>query len=210
MRISPLLAAALTALPLVTSAQPAQPPMNAVTLYGGYRGGGGFTDSVTGDSIDVKESGAVSVAIDVPIDGMRQYQFFVSHQSSKFETGAQSSPAVAGLNGQSVSVTYFHVGGTNFFEGQVGRGAYLVGGLGVTLFSPGLNGYSEEWRPSMNIGLGYEWPLGRNLSLRAEVRGYLTLVNSSGGLFCSGGCVVSIKGDTFGQGEAMLGLSARF
>ena len=36
------------------------------------------------------------------------------------------------------------------------------------------------------------------------------LVNSSGGLFCSGGCVVSIEGDVVTQGELMLGLSARF
>jgi hypothetical protein len=42
------------------------------------------------------------------------------------------------------------------------------------------------------------------------MRGYGTLVNSSGGVFCSGGCVVSISGDSIGQGEVMLGLTTRF
>jgi hypothetical protein len=46
--------------------------------------------------------------------------------------------------------------------------------------------------------------------LRFEGRGYATLVDSSGGLFCSGGCVISIKGSTVTQGEALLGLSFRF
>ena len=81
--------------------------------------------------------------------------------------------------------------------------------LGATLFNPA-QGYSSEVRPSINIGIGYQLPLGDTLALRVEARGYGTFVNSSGGLFCSGGCVVSIKGDAITQGEVMLGLSARF
>jgi len=204
MRYSMVLVAALTVLPVAASAQ------SALTIYGGYRGGGGFDDAVTGRSIDLKETGSVAASIDLPLDARRQYQFFVSHQKSKFEVAAQPGASAAAIDGQSVSVTYFHIGGTLFIEGQVGRGAYVVGGLGATLFSPGLNGYSDEWRPSANIGIGYEWPLARGVSLRFEARGYLTLVNSEGGMFCSGGCVVSIKGDSFTQGEALLGLSMRF
>ena len=86
----------------------------------------------------------------------------------------------------------------------------MVGGLGATLFSPGTNGFSSEWRPSMNVGLGYQWPLGGRLALRAEARWYVTLVNSQGGLFCSGGCVIRVSGDTFTQGDAQLGLSLEF
>ena len=82
-------------------------------------------------------------------------------------------------------------------------------GVGATLFNPGA-GYSSELYPSINLGMGYQWLLGKTFALRAEARGYATLVNSSSGVFCSGGCVVSIKGDTVGQGEVMLGLSTRF
>jgi len=35
-------------------------------------------------------------------------------------------------------------------------------------------------------------------------------VDSSSGFFCSGGCVVQIKGTTFTQAEAMAGIAARF
>jgi len=58
----------------------------------------------------------------------------------------------------------------------------------------------------------YMLPVGKNFGLRFEARGYATLLNNSGGMFCSsnGGCVVSIKGTALYQGEALIGLSGRF
>ena len=205
MRPLTILAAALMALPVAAVAAD-----SAVTLYGGYRGGGSFSDVGSGRPIDVKQSASAAASVDFAIDASRQLQFFVAHQKSKFETGAAPAAPASGLNGQSVSVTYFHLGGTNFFDGPIGRGPYVVGGLGATLFSPGTNGFSSEWRPSMNVGLGYQWPLGGRLALRAEARWYVTLVNSQGGLFCSGGCVIRVSGDTFTQGDAQIGLSLNF
>ena len=85
-----------------------------------------------------------------------------------------------------MTVSYLHLGGTNYFEGAVGRGAYVVGGLGATRLAPGLSGLSAEFRPSLNLGLGYQWPIAGALSFRAELRGYFTLINSSGGLLSMG------------------------
>lgn len=205
MRFRMILAAALAAAPAAALAAE-----GAVTVYGGYRAGGGFTDDATGRSIDVKNSGTFAASIDLPIDASRQVQVFVSHQKSKFDAGGPPGSPVAALTGQSMSVTHFHLGGTNFFDGRIGHGPYVVGGLGATLFDPGVNGYSSEWRPSISVGVGYQWPLGERLALRVEARGYVVLVNSSGGLFCSGGCVVTIRGDSFTQADAQVGLSLRF
>ena len=111
-----------------------------------------------------------------------------------------------------VSISYLHVGGRVFFEGShLASGSYLVGGLGITHLAPSLHGLSSEVRPSMNLGLGYQWMLSKKVALRTEVRGYVTLIHSSGGFFCSGGgCVVSIRGDTMLQVEGLLGLSYGF
>jgi hypothetical protein len=62
----------------------------------------------------------------------------------------------------------------------------------------------------MNLGIGYQLPLGERVALRFEARGYATLVDSDSALFCSGGCVVSIKGDTVTQGDILLGLTFRY
>lgn len=205
MRASTLFAALLSVLPASAFAEG-----GALTLYGGYRSGGSFTDSTTSQSIDVGDSGAASVSLDLPLDASRQLQLFIGHQASKFAVGALPATPASGLDGRSVSVTYVHLGGTYFFDGPVGRGPYVVGGVGATLFSPTVSGYSSAWRPSLGIGIGYQWPIAPRVSVRVEARGYLTLVDSEGSLFCSGGCIVSIRGDSFTQGEALIGLSLGF
>jgi hypothetical protein len=178
----------------------------AVTVYAGYRGGGSFTDVDTEQSLKLGASGAVSLALDIPLDPSRQYQVFVSHQRTHLSLDRTS---FAGGNRLGMDITYLHIGGTYFYDTEVGQGPYFVGGVGATLFNPA-SGYSNELYPSINVGMGYQWPLGDTLAVRFEARGYATLVDSSGGVFCSGGCIVSIKGDTVTQGELMLGLSARF
>jgi hypothetical protein len=194
----PLVAAAL----LAGAALPPAAAQSGLTLYGGYRGGGSF-DSPSGDSATLNGSFAGSAAVDIGYDAARQIQLFASYQSSEL-------PAFAGNPALPLRVGYLHLGGTNYFDGQVGRGGYVVGGLGATLLTPDATGLSSEWRPSMNLGIGWQWPLADKLSLRFEVRGYLTLINSSGTLFCSGGCIVAIQGDLLTQAEAMVGLSLGF
>jgi hypothetical protein len=177
---------------------------NSITVYGGWRGGGSFQqDTSPFESLSLKSSASGSIALDFGLDAMRQVQVFASYQSTELEATA-GTPMVA------LTVGYLHLGGTNYFEGAVGRGAYVVGGLGVTRLSPGLSGLSDEYRPSINLGVGYQWPIAGALSLRAELRGYFTLINSSGGLFCSGGCVVAVKGDGLTQVEGLLGLNLAF
>ena len=174
------------------------------TLYGGYRGGGSFlTDTDPSQSLSLRSSAAGSVALEWGVDSVRQVQLFASYQSTDIEASS-STPQVP------LTVSYLHLGGTNYFEGAIGRGAYVVGGLGATRLAPGLSGLSAEIFPSLNLGLGYQWPIAGPLSLRMELRGYFTLVNSSSRLFCSGGCVVAIKGDGFTQVEGMLGLNVAF
>ena len=183
---------------------------NAVTLYGGYAWGGSFQQA--GDSTataDLAASGAGAASIDWALDSARNVQLFASGQRTTLQLPAGSVPPGSPTS-LSMSIYYLHLGGSNFFEGTAGRGGYVAGGLGATFMSPGLDGLSSEVRPSMSVALGYEHPFTPSLALRAELRGYVTLINSNGGFFCSGGCVVALKGDAMLQGEALLGLSLRF
>ena len=157
-----------------------------------------------------RSSGAGAISLDLGLDASRQLQLFVSRQSSHISVEQAGAPSGAVPGKLPMKVTYMHIGGTSFLEGRIGRGAYVVGGLGATLFEPGSEGFENELRASMNLGIGYQLPLGERMALRIEARGYATLVNSSGGLFCSGGCAISIKGDTMTQGEVQLGLSFRY
>jgi hypothetical protein len=201
----PLVRSALAAgLALAASASSAQ---GVLTLYGGARAGGEFTNQSAGDTAIKLDSGAAgALSFDWTLADGRQAQAFYSFQRS-----ALPGSALNQADDVAVNISYLHLGGRVFFEGiHVTDGAYLVGGLGITHLSPGLGGLSSEVRPSLNLGLGYQWMLSRQVALRGELRGYATLINSSGGFFCSGGCVVSIRGDTMTQVEGLLGLSFAF
>lgn len=200
MQIHTLGAAALLTL---AAAAPAT-AQNSLAVYGGYRGGGSFEqDASPQAAIDIKSSASGALAFNFTVDAARQGQVFVSYQSTDLEASS-TTPKLP------LTVTYLHFGGTNYFEGAIGRGAYVAGGIGATWMSPSLNGLSSEVRPSLNLGLGFEWPITGALSFKAELRGYFTLINSNSSLFCSGGCVVAIKGDGLTQVEGLLGLSLAF
>ncbi|MEC5384556.1 hypothetical protein VVD49_02420 [Uliginosibacterium sp. H3] len=187
-------------------------PRNAITLYGGYRAGGSFSEQDTGNTIDVKDSGAASLAVDIGIDPQRQVQIFLSHQSTHMDFSKVAAPKSSAL-GESrlpLTVDYLHVGGTYFYEGTIGTGPYVVGGIGASIFQLDGPGYGQEVFPSINLGLGYQWMFARHLAVRLEGRVYGNLLKGSGGMFCSGGCVVSIQGNSLGQAEALLGISLPF
>lgn len=178
---------------------------SGVTVYGGYRFGGYFTDVNTEKKWELTDGGSFALAVNLGIDARTQYELFVSHRRSALKPSG-FAPAVDGFG---LDVTYYHVGGTYFFD-RVGQGAYLAGGLGLTRFVPHSEGLSSETKFSINLGMGYLIPLGKHLGIKLEARGFGTLVDSSGGMFCSGGCVVQIKGSTLTQGEVLAGLTARF
>lgn len=201
-RFRPLLVAAAAVLALPAWAQ------NAITAYGGARAGSGFRASGSDAALDLRSSAAASLALEWPYDSSRQLQLLASHQRTRLALG---SAAGAGAPAEMpLRVSYLHLGGLNFFDGPVGRGPYVAGGLGLTVLSPRLQGTSSRVRASLNAGLGYQWPLTQQLALRAELRGYATLIRSTGSFFCSGGCVVQIKGDTLTQVEGQLGLTFGF
>lgn len=179
----------------------------ALTLYGGARGGGEFEDaSGNGNTFKLDSGAALSASVDWLLDDGRVGQVFYSFQRSALPGKAFGRPADVAVN-----ISYLHLGGRAFVDGDARQGGgYVVGGLGVTYFSPGGTGLTDELRASGNVGVGWQWMLASNVALRSEVRGYLTLINASGGFFCSGGCVVSIRGNTLVQAEAMLGLSVGF
>ena len=201
-----LVAAVISAGARAQGGAPNAPGMeSSVTAYAGYRFGGGFTDVTTGKTWEPTEGPAFSVAADFGIDRRTQWEIFISYRNSALKASGFSPVA----NNIGLGITYYHLGGTYFVE-QVGEGVYVVGGLGLTNFTPREAGLSSETRFSLNVGVGYMIPLGKHLGLKLEGRGYATLIDSSGGFFCSGGCVVQISGTTFTQAEVMAGIAARF
>jgi hypothetical protein len=171
---------------------------SSISLYGGDRFGGSAVDSTTGSSIHLQDGSSVAVALDLGLDPNRQIELFYSHQSTA-------------LTNLSLVLYNYHIGGTVFFE-ELGRGPYVVGGIGGTTAKPGRSGLNSETFFSGNLGIGWMMPLGSHVGLRFEARGYGIVLKNNSALFCGGsaGCIVSIKGSALYQGEVLGGLSFRF
>jgi hypothetical protein len=198
-----MLAVLAAAVPAAAHAQQG----HMVSVYAGYRFGGELTDAATGEAWEMTEGAAYAVSVAFDIDRRSQYELFVGRRSGELALRASSfAPAVSRIG---LNVTYIQFGGTYFYE-EIGRGLYLLGGVGLTNLDPRESGLDAETNFSLNIGIGYMIPLAERVALKLEGRGFATLVSSSSALFCSGGCVVQIKGDTFAQGEISAGIAVRF
>jgi len=192
---------------------------SSIAVYAGYRDGGSFDNQVsaqpvsgapTTSSASLEGGETFSASFEVPLDYARQFQVFYSFQESSIDVTANFAGLVPARVNLPLHISYLQLGGTNYFSGEVGDGGYVVGGLGATYLDPTTSGYSDELRFSLNFGVGYQLPLGQRLALRFEGRGYFTLINSSGGMFCgNGGCAISISGNSIFQGEVLVGLAFR-
>lgn len=180
---------------------------NSVTVYGGYVFGGSVTDTTTGQTLDVLDAPSYALALDFGLDPRSQVQVFFNHQQTHIQAPSflSASPQIG------VGLSYLQIGGNYFIDG-IGHGVYVVGGVGVTYMSPSVSDLSSETRLSLNVGLGYMIPLGKHFGIRFEARGYATLLNNDGGIFCGSnkGCVITISGQGFYQGEGLVGLAVRF
>ncbi len=185
--------------------------MFEVAGFGSLAVGGRFKDyapgGVSGSGVDLADHGAFAVTVDVNPDSVSQYELFYSRESSDLRGGADF-PRLP------VTVEYLHIGGTLLIDDEPRIQPYAVGGLGITRFTPGQQGNTDT-RFSAALGLGLRWPVSRHLSIRAEGRGLVTLVNADGAVFCRSDqsgllCRIRGNGQTFVQGLFLLGVAYRF
>ena len=180
---------------------------NGVTVYGGYRFGGGVTESTTNSSIDLADGSSLAMSVDIGLDANRQIEFFLSRQHTALTSGAFSPQT----NNVGLTLYNYQIGGTNYID-ELGRGLYVMGGIGGTTATPDQSGLNSESFFSGNLGIGWMVPLARNLGLRFEARGYAILLNNNGAIFCGGnrGCSVAINGTALFEGELLAGIALRF
>ncbi len=208
-RAAALLAVLMAAPMQYAHSQTAPSPANesSITVYGGGRFGGGVRDSTTNSTIDLANGSSFALAVDIGLDSNTQLELFYSQQNTALTSGAFSSQA----NNIGLTLYNYQIGGTNFIE-EMGRGLYVMGGLGGTTAKPERGGLNSETFFSGNLGVGWMVRLGPHVGLRFEGRGYGILLSNHSSLFCGGtaGCTVAIRGNGLFQGEVLAGLSVRF
>jgi hypothetical protein len=179
-----------------------------VTPFGGYQAGGGATSRLGQLSLDSSLSYGLMVDIRVRPDATLHAVWDRQDTVLDFRDNNPLFPRRVLVD---VAVEYYHFGGTvEFPRGRLRP--YIVMTVGATRFDAKVEGFGDEWRASIGFGGGFKTYVSSRFGIRGDVRVWPTLVNTSGGFFCSlpGACLVSIESDAIFQANATAGLFLTF
>jgi hypothetical protein len=174
-----------------------------ISPFYGYRFGGSIQTS-SGQDSDIEAGPAYGLCLDYAPDAPdMKLQLFWSRQDSGLDLNGS-----AGLSHMALTVDEFMLGGS--YENGRGRLTETLSVLvGATVFSPGQG--EREARLGFGFGVGVKYRLLKNLALRADLRGYCTIVESDGVFISSGGVTVAyFTGSSIWQGEVFGGLTLSF
>ncbi len=194
----------LSLLALMTCLASSATPLQAgdITPFGAFRTGGEFTDTATGDTLDIENTGAYGIILGMPYQKNTEFEIFYSHQrTSLVEQSSTGANKLFDLN-----IDYIQFGGISMFKTTPAVQPFVSGGLGFSWFSPGLDGLDSELRPAVGIGVGVRLKLGERIGLRFELRGTGTFFGSGSSIFCSNGqCAANLRGELLFQTDALIG-----
>jgi opacity protein-like surface antigen len=185
-----------------------EPPHYEVAPFVGYQMGGSFRLNDTGQHVGVDDHGSFGLALDIKADNDTQYELFYGRQSTVVRGGLSLAPT-------GVVVEYLHIGGTAPVDDEVRAKPYVLGGLGVTRFSPDPAQGRESTHFSASLGVGLRVPFSEHFSLRLEARGFVTFVNPDTAFFCRSDqagllCRVRSQGSTLIQYDLLAGAAYAF
>ncbi len=175
-----------------------------ISPHFGYRWGGTLK-TPQGDDRDLQDGRAYGISLDYRPnpDSYEKFELLWSHQDSAIDLGPSGF-----RHQENVSVDEFLIGGV--LETSTGRlHGYVTGLLGATLFTPQVSDSSVYF--TLSLGGGVKYFIFKKLALRADLRGFCTIVESDSAFISSGGVtVVRFSGDTLWQGEATVGFTVAF
>jgi opacity protein-like surface antigen len=184
--------------------EPASPQFEISPFYG-YRFGGEVQNRYTGRTYSFEDSEAYGLFLDYAPrpNWPAKLELLWSHQDSSLNL-----QGLSGLGKVDMSIDQIQIGGS-LERGNKHLREYVSLLAGATYYST--DSYGSDTRFSLSFGGGVKYFLTRNLALRADLRGFCTIVNGSGGFISTGGStVVVFSGNTVWQGEATVGVSLAF
>lgn len=182
----------------------AQTTQFGITPFYGYRFGGEVKDSVTGTEYSFDDGPAFGLCLDyAPLDYLGRFELLWSHQDSSIDFKGNN-----GLGEVDLMVDVVQIGGVVEYGPERFRG-YVSAHVGATHYSS--DDFGSDTRFSCGIGGGVKAYLTKNIYLRADLRGFCTVVDAEGGfIYFNGITVASFSGDTLWQGQVSVGLGITF
>jgi opacity protein-like surface antigen len=178
----------------------------------GYRVGGAFHDTSIDANRDIQEHSSFGLALNLGRSPDTQWELTFSREDTTIEAIAGTLAAEP----LDLRIDYLQFGGTYFWSETDRNGSepYVVGGLGVTRFSPLRAGLDDRTEPSLNVGIGLRVPLSKRVALRIEGRGYVTLLKTDASIFCrsesvDAACTIHARAKGLWQIEGLIAVAFR-
>jgi hypothetical protein len=175
-----------------------------ISPFFGYRFGGEVEDDDTGKEYSFEDSPAFGLFLDyAPVNFHGRYELLWSHQESSLDFEGDN-----GLGEVDVTIDVIQVGGVLEF-GKDRLRTYVSAHAGITHFSS--DGHGDDTRFSFGIGVGGKAFLTKNVYLRADFRGFCTVVESEGSFISANGTTVAnYTGSTLWQAQISAGVGITF
>ena len=175
-----------------------------ISPFYGYRFGGDFQDAFTGAEYGIKDAPAYGLFVDlIPAGPDMKIELLWSRQDTSLDVDGGN-----GMNDLDLTIDEFQVGGIAEKGDKRLRG-YVSAHVGATHFST--DGYGSDTRFSLGVGGGAKYFLTRNIVLRADLRGFCTVVEAeSGFIYSNGATLVVFSGSALWQGQASIGVGIAF
>jgi hypothetical protein len=209
-------AAFAAAVLLAVASVPAISQTVEITPVIGYRVGGSFSvapgiePASTAADVAVKDAGAWGIHLGFRVAPDGEIEVLYARQPTELRTDG----LFTGEGLFDLTLETWQFGGLYLFADEGARlRPYIGAGLGITRLLPGPPGLQDETRFSASFAAGIKVALGRHLALRAEGRGFFTVLESDSNPFCgtgTGSCVVRVSGQDISQAEIRAGLTLRF
>jgi hypothetical protein len=176
-----------------------------ITPFFGYMGGGEFEDPSTNTDRDLDEDNNFGVIFNAAVDQWRHYELLYTRQGTQ----------IGGASPIDLDVEYLQIGGTVSHPDAERVIPYFGLTVGAARFSPDQPGLDNETKFAFSVAGGFKVPITEHIGVRFDARGYLTLLDTDGNIFCVsdngvGTCAIRTKSDTLFQYSATLGLIVAF
>jgi hypothetical protein len=180
-----------------------------LTPFGGYRFGSGV-GNVDGAPV-IDDDGGVSfgMVVDIPMgraaDGRMFEALFSREQARVTIQPTFFSPPLRAIT----TVDYMMIGMLQEIDPlpNAAASAFISGLVGLTRYAAADD---MEVRFSVGLGAGGRFFATRNLGVRIEGRGYMTIVDLGGAAACSGGCAIALRANPVFQADLTAGIIVRF
>ena len=178
-----------------------------ITPFYGQMAGGGFENPVDGADRDVEADSNIGIFLNLVADvPERQYELFYTKQGTEIE----------GTTSLDLDIEYLQIGGLVSYPQDRHVIPYFGATVGAARFSPDAAGLDEETKVAFSVGGGVKFPITKNLGIRLDLRGFITLLENDSEIFCvvdpanAAACSIRPKSDTFVQYAGSLGFTFGF